>query len=66
VQKVHRNPELLNVLWERRLRQEGVEKRASRHKRKENSLSSAIGRKSPLRDLGWVTKHLERLSKEGA
>jgi hypothetical protein len=25
VQKVHRNPELLNVLWEQRLCQEGIE-----------------------------------------
>jgi hypothetical protein len=35
VHKVHRNPEPLNVLWEKRLRQEGVERVRRQHREKE-------------------------------
>jgi hypothetical protein len=40
VQKVHGNPELLNVLWEKRLRQEGVEEGCRQTRGEGNSLSS--------------------------
>jgi hypothetical protein len=58
-----RKTELLSVLWRRYSARRASRKCADRHRGEENSLSSGIWRKSPLKDLHWVTEHPEGLSK---